>query len=229
MKMIKEYEITRIEEDTSRSLRDLVIVEFALRLKVNGRDHIEFLCTPNNLEELVYGHLFAEGIIQTKADLTELKIQGELAEAVVTPQMSNHPAPARIFLQVQDLFRAVQAFNGQSPLFRKTGGVHSCAIYHGGQRQSFMEDIGRHNAVDKALGHALLAGTDLNQAYLITSGRVSGQTMRKALHSGLPIIISQAAPTDRAVQLARQGHLTLCGFARGRRFNIYSAPERIKL
>ncbi len=230
MQNIKNYEITRIEENASHSLRDLVIVEFALRLKVNGRDQTEFLCSPNNLEELVYGHLLSEGIIQTKADVGNLIIEGGQAEAVVERRLQKRRAcTTKTCLELQELFHTLHVFSGQSALFRKTGGAHSCAIYKDGQEYSFMEDIGRHNAFDKALGHALLADIPLNGAYLLTSGRVSGQTVRKALHSGLTVVISQAAPTHRAVELARQEHLTLCGFARGRRLNIYSAAERIKL
>ncbi len=229
MQIIKEYEIVKIQTDLARSLRDLVIVEFALRLKVNGRNHTNFLCTPNNLKELVCGHLFSEGIIQSKAELTELIIKEDLAEAIVAPQMKKRPARAPYRLAAPDLFAALEAFNEQAVLFRQTGGTHGCAICRGREVHCFLEDMGRHNAIDKALGHALLAGIDLEQAYLITSGRVSEQIIRKALNSGLPLIVSQAAPTHRAVELARQENLTLCGFARGRRLNIYSAAKRITL
>ena len=90
-----------------------------------------------------------------------------------------------------------------------------------------MEDIGRHNAIDKAFGRALLEEWDVSQAFLITSGRVPEDAIKKALTTGLSVVISRSAPTHAAVDLARSSNITLCGFARGRRMNIYSAPERI--
>ncbi len=89
------------------------------------------------------------------------------------------------------------------------------------------QDIGRHTAVDKVIGKAVLGGIDTSRCILICSGRLSSEITLKALHARTPVLVSRAAPTELSVQLARRYLLTLVGFARGRRMNVYSAPERV--
>ena len=130
----------------------------------------------------------------------------------------------------QQVLRGIEQFDSTSEVFATTGGVHSCALSTLEQGICiFMEDIGRHNAFDKVLGQALLDDLDLGQCFLLCSGRVPGYMALKAINAGLPVIISRSAVTTKAVELARQADLTLCGFARGERVNIYAGQERIIL
>ena len=236
MDLVKEYEITRIEKDTIQMVNDKVIVEHNLDLYLNNRLFCKFLCAPNNLEALIYGHLFTQGIIQHRFHVKNLVIHDTLAEVVLKSELDpDNPAfqvdlvhllPMQV-LQADQLFTAVATFDQESSLFASTGGVHSCALCHNDGRRIFMEDIGRHNAIDKAFGRTLLEEWDVSQTFLITSGRVPKDAIIKALTTRLSIVISRSAPTHAAVELARRSNITLCGFARGRRMNIYSAPERI--
>ena len=89
------------------------------------------------------------------------------------------------------------------------------------------EDIGRHTAVDKVIGKALLSGIDPGHCVLFCSGRLSSEITAKAIHARTPVLVSRAAPTDLSVRLARRFLLTLVGFARGKRMNVYSVVERI--
>lgn len=233
MELVKQYEITRIEEGQIRAVQDTLIVEHGMELYVNGKLSARFLCTPDHLQELVYGSLFAQGLIGGCGDVQSLTITGSRAEAVVQNGKTSArreecgKSRQKITFQVQELFEAMEWLGEQSSLFSLTGGVHSCALWHADGRRIFMEDIGRHNAVDKALGRALLENWDLAQCLLLTSGRIPGELITKALHTGVQVIVSRSAPMASAVDLARRHHLTLCGFVRGRRMNIYSAPERI--
>ena len=129
----------------------------------------------------------------------------------------------------RQVLRGIAQFDSTSEVFATTGGVHSCALSTTEGVCVFMEDIGRHNAFDKVLGQALLDGLDLSQCFLLCSGRVPGYMALKAINAGLPVIISRSAVTTKAVELARQADLTLCGFARGERVNIYAGQERIIL
>ena len=121
----------------------------------------------------------------------------------------------------------MEEFRARSQLHRQTGGVHAAALADRKGILVFREDIGRHNAVDKVIGAYLLEGNDFHDKLVLSSGRLSSEILHKAAACGLPIIVSRSAPTDRCVALARERDITLIGFARGRRMNIYSGSERI--
>lgn len=112
-------------------------------------------------------------------------------------------------------------------LFRRTGGAHGAALCNTGQIIAHYEDIGRHNAVDKILGHSFLNRIPLSDKIIAISGRVSSEILIKAARMGIPVIISRSAPTDLAIEMAEYLGVTVAGFARGTKVNIYTHPERI--
>lgn len=126
-----------------------------------------------------------------------------------------------------DLAGLMAAFNGASPVFKATGGVHSCAVCSSDALLLLQEDIGRHNALDKLIGEAMTTGLSLKDKVLLTSGRISSEILLKAARAGLPIVVSRSAPTDLAVREAQKLGITLAGFLRGSRCNVYAWPERI--
>jgi FdhD protein len=123
--------------------------------------------------------------------------------------------------------RLVREFEKRSSLFRSTGGTHSAALADKEKILLFNEDIGRHNAVDKVLGESLLKKTALQDKILISSGRVSSDILLKAWRAKISLIVSRSAPTSLAVELAQKTGLTIVGFARGKRMNVYSYPMRV--
>lgn len=128
--------------------------------------------------------------------------------------------------RVQDLperLREAQA------LFDRTGGLHAAGLFSpDGANQGLFEDVGRHNAVDKLVGHHFLRGAlPLSRSILLLSGRVSFEVMQKALAAGIPIVAAISAPTSLAIAFARDNGQTLVGFLRPGRMNIYTHPERI--
>jgi len=145
-------------------------------------------------------------------------------------QYQRKPAKIKSKLTVKAtvVFNSVNQLNFKAELFRQTGGVHAAAIYKAdGSLVALAEDVGRHNAVDKVIGIAALNQTDFGECFLASSGRLSGDIVFKAAKVGLPIVASLAAALDSGIAMAEIANLTLAGFVRGKRMNIYNASERI--
>ncbi len=132
-------------------------------------------------------------------------------------------------MSLDDIRRLLKTFRNISSLYLETGGVHSAALSDGKEILFFSEDIGRHNAVDKLIGKAFLNGVSVENKILLTSGRVTSEIMTKAGRNRFPILISRAAPSCMAVSYAEDMGITLIGFARGDRMNIYTWPNRIAM
>ena len=122
-----------------------------------------------------------------------------------------------------------EALREAQSLFDRTGGVHAAGRFdESGALVCLREDVGRHNAVDKIVGHALLAGDlPLARAILVVSGRTSFEIMQKGLAAGIPVVVAVGAPSSLAVDLARTFNMSLLGFTRPDGFNVYTGSERV--
>lgn len=130
-------------------------------------------------------------------------------------------------LNARDISKRMKEFIHRSETYQETGGVHSAMLWNDGGPEPFCEDLGRHNAVDKLFGRCLMEGIDVAGKALLTSGRLSSEIALKCARARVPIAISRNAPTSFSVQLAKAVDLTLVGFVRGDRMNVYTCPERI--
>jgi FdhD protein len=152
-----------------------------------------------------------------KASLEQLELRG-------CPVIGPGPemAPEKIY-GLPEKLREAQG------LFEATGGLHAAALFDAeGELVALREDVGRHNATDKLVGWALLEGRlPLGDHAVMVSGRSSFEILQKCLTAGVPIVCAISAPSSLAVDVARRFNITLVGFLRGNRFNVYSAPERV--
>lgn len=154
-----------------------------------------------------------------KASLDAIEIRG-------CPLPSPGPrVDAEVIYGLPDKLREAQG------LFESTGGLHAAGLFTPeGELECLREDVGRHNAVDKLVGWALLDGRlPLADRILLVSGRASYEIMQKALAAGVPMVCAVSAPSSLAVDVAERFGMTLAGFVRGRRFNLYTGPERVLL
>jgi FdhD protein len=144
---------------------------------------------------------------------------------------ARHPKiKSDLTVQAKTILECVNRLNSNAKVFRKTGGVHVAAIYDKeGFEKALAEDVGRHNAVDKVIGAGALNHVDFSMCFLALSGRLTGDIVLKAATMHLPIIASLAAAIDSGITVAKEAGLTLTGFVRGNRMNVYCFPERISL
>lgn len=141
------------------------------------------------------------------------------------------PPNATVKFDPEILCAMPEALRAAQSVFNRTGGLHAAGLFDAqGKLLVLREDVGRHNAVDKVIGWALLQDrVPLSDAALMVSGRGGFEIVQKALAAGIPLLASVSAPSSLAVQLARELHLTLIGFLRGKRFVVYSGEDRLLL
>jgi len=134
---------------------------------------------------------------------------------------------SQITISAPQVFALVNQFQHRSQLYKATGGVHSAALCDTESILLFSEDIGRHNAIDKIFGECILTDLPTQDRIMITSGRISSEILLKVAKRNIPILISKSAPTNLGVKLAADLGITLIGFARGKRMNVYTDSWRV--
>lgn len=243
----------------SRHIKDCVAQEKPLNLFINRSFYATIFCSPSNLKELAVGHLTSEGIMKSTAEIEEVNVKDDVCQvkfissvdAEKRLKLSKHfgrvilsacgvqgsyivprklpKIKLTLKIKANTILDCVKKLNS-APIFRKTGGVHAAAIFEeNGTGVAFAEDIGRHNAVDKAVGMAIMDKADLGKCFLASTGRLTGDMVMKSATAGLPIVASIAAAIDSGIIIAKKANVTLAGFVRGNRMNVYSCPERILL
>jgi FdhD protein len=254
--MKAEIEILQIRDGKALRKRDVVASEIPLTVFLNDTEVATLLTSNSECKSLAVGFLFAEGFLQGKDELsgvfesterkvvrvyTEDKREPDTSKGVITTGCGGGRSYAHYDLEaleiepmedtlqvssevISELMHRLQT---QSVLFRETGGVHSCALAQGDRIVLMKEDIGRHNAMDRILGMCLLEDIPLEDKIMLTSGRASSEIVFKAGRGRIPILVSRSAPTDLAIRIAEQAGITLVGFVRGRRMNVYAHSERI--
>jgi len=234
---------------------DQVAVEEPLEIRIGGEPVAVTMRTPGHDEQLALGFCLTEGLSPTAAappadlaantidveapalDLTNVRrsfytssscgVCGKGALEAVSVEAPRVESDLRIasdlLAELPDRLRESQ------PAFAATGGLHATGLFDAaGELLCLREDVGRHNAMDKVIGWAFLAGRlPLADAILCVSGRLSFELVQKAAVAGCPLLVAVGAPSSLAVDLARDRGITLCGFARAERLNVYSEPWRV--
>ena len=246
-------DVVRVPEGETQ---DVVAVEEPLEIRINGVPVAVTMRTPGHDEELALGFALSEGLRPERArvpdDLAANTVEldapgfdparlarsfytssscgvcgkGALeAVAVEAPRIgSGLTISAKLVAALPDQLRAAQ------PAFEATGGIHATGLFdEHGTLLCLREDVGRHNALDKVIGWAFRAGLlPLDRSILCVSGRLSFELVQKAAVAGCPLLVAVGAPSSLAIELARDRGVTLCGFVRGGRLNLYSEPWRLK-
>ncbi len=227
---------------------DDVALERDVRLVVNGKTIASVKLSPGYEREFAIGYCLGEGFIREKeaiksvevgeAEIRVLADEGALAayERYISSECltgwrtrikeEGIRVGSEARFSAEEIFKNMRRMQKQSELWRRTGGVHSAALVCG-ERFLLVEDVSRHVAIDKVIGLAAEAGIDFGRSYILTSGRMPGDMVIKAARVGVPLIASRTAPIFSGILAAERTGLTLIGFVRGRRMNIYTHAWRV--
>jgi FdhD protein len=230
------------------------IVETPVSLTVNGDVWLTFMCTPVNLEAMSLGFLYNEGILESMDEVEDVRVceHGDNVDVWLNRSVEQPTSWRRTsgctggITAVDALARIDVSFSGnelQIPpeaighlvemlfesqeLYRETGGVHTSALSDGKKIVLVAEDIGRHNTLDKIAGLCLMNDVWPEQRILITTGRISSEMLQKAARMQAPILISRTSPSSLSIEMAERYGITLIGYARTHRFNVYSNSQRV--
>lgn len=237
----------RVHGGKAEEVKGEVVREQPLVIYVNGQKFVTLLCSPLKLDCLVVGYLWLEKVIASldeieRLDVSEVDGQADVTltrevelptERILTsgcgggitfridPRLFSRVEsglkvrPAQLFERMKDLFAA--AVN-----YRASRGIHGAALSDAGGLLVVAEDVGRHNAVDKIKGEALLKGIPTTDRILLSTGRISSEMLLKAARMGIPLAASRTSPTEMAVSLAEQLGITVVGYLRPESLNVYA-------
>jgi len=246
----------RVVDGETYPLEESVAVEEPLEIQINGQPWITTMRTPGHDRELALGLLYSEGLLSDLAEIDQIHVEdnviliggdisieghsrgfvrssscGVCGRASLDAILARHPPaiPSEGFsISSDSLDSLLMQMRTKQSVFDTTGGVHAVALFSEmSDITELAEDVGRHNAMDKVIGRTLTQLPLSNLGFLL-SGRVSFEMVQKAVMVGSPCIVAIGAPTTLAVDLARQHGLTLIGFLRDGRFNVYCGANRIR-
>lgn len=252
MEVIKKSTIKKYKNNEFIEVDDELIVEFPFEIFVNDHRLATLMATPKSLKCLAIGYLFSEGLISNDNDINEILLNKnnnayiytndnidlscDGTNRIRTTGCGNGTMPRNFisnynkFIKNNDLKISVELINkmesqllSDSELFLRTGGVHNTSLWSlKGEKIIFHEDVGRHNTIDKIIGDSILNNISLSDKVLFTSGRISSEMLIKSANAGICILVSRSTVTTIAKEIADKIGLTLIGFARKNRFNVYS-------
>lgn len=229
----------QVREGRPFEIDDPVIREETFTLRANGNVIARIVASSDQLRELAAGFVVSQGLTGCVRDVSVagdvIDVDAEIAWDAVTEIVS---AGARGFfrdpprvsssleMSVEEVYAITQEIETEK--WRQTGAVHCSVLYSGGEIVARASDVGRHNTVDKVIGHAVLHGIDRSQCAIGCTGRQPRDMVTKAAHAGIPIIISRAASTEQGIRTAWDTGITLICFSRKGRFTVYTHPGRIR-
>ena len=228
-----------------------VIQELTLSVHLHGKPLANIACAGIHLKELTLGFLRSEKIIARSNDIKNIKIAKNIANVILKNKKDPPPlavkniassgargktniellmpliVPADFNIRTKTVLKLMDGLLNGSVVHNQTGGTHCSALAIGRKIVALREDIGRHNTIDMLGGYSLLKNINLSGAAILTTGRISSEIVYKVWNMGIPVIISHSAPTANAVKLSSEANITLIGYVRGGKINIYSHERRV--
>jgi formate dehydrogenase accessory protein FdhD len=249
LKMFKQVPAVKFEGTPSKVV-ETVVNDEEIEITINNSVSRRFSISPNSLKEFTVGYLLGEGLTGSVDNITEIKIEGRNITAEIdlidfdirkelvvgsdcfggwrTKIEFVGKVESDYKITKETIFRAFSKLKEESKVWKRTGGTHIAGLV---SEDKFIaiEDVSRHVAVDKVIGAGALENFDFSKSFIAYSGRMPADMLIKIARVGIPIIASNAAPTSSGVAVAEQARVTMIGFVRDERFNVYTHPHRISL
>jgi len=241
--MIHNHHAIQVTGGIPKETDDAVVIEDRFDLLLNDRPVTTMVASRDQLRELGAGYVISEGLVRCVDKVTldgdrilvysdtgcDLKWKRQETgssggQSFISPAQT---VVSDVRVTPDDVIAITREI--ETELWRKTGGVHCSVLFCNGRLLARSSDVGRHNTVDKLVGHAALNRIDLFRCVIGCTGRQPAGMIRKSANAGIPIIISRAATTDKGIVEAEAAGITLIGFSRGDRFTIYTHPSRVVL
>ncbi len=239
--MIKNIVVLKWNNDSKNFLveKDTVCVEENYELYIDDKYITRISASPSNLKELGVGYAVSEGYLQPETikkvileDDNIIVIKKNIKCAMNSLQKNDleyssanttNKSYKTYTLYLETISKIMNYMSEIKGIWEITGGTHwACLFDFKGDEIITIEDIGRHNAVDKVIGHSILNNISLANKILVSSGRTSYNMVKKVVTSNIPVLLSKSPSTDKGINLARKNNIVLIGFARKNRFTVYS-------
>jgi FdhD protein len=236
-------EYTRVNDKVTR-VKERIVTEVAISIIVNGEHFATGLITPMMEEEFVVGHLFTEGVIDNIDDIKSMTIKDGIADVSLnlgTGKQKCSPQITSDFkVKKEDIFKGIEAIL-HSRLYEETRAIHSAGLFkQGAEPVCITEDVGRHNALDKVIGYALMKKIDFGNTFAASTGRMVADMVLKICVANIPVVATKTAVTKSGLEMGASCGVTIIGFVRAQGMNlksgeavdkremrIYTNPERI--
>ncbi|MBQ6100399.1 MAG: formate dehydrogenase accessory sulfurtransferase FdhD [Methanobrevibacter sp.] len=244
---VEEIDAINFKNGTAESAKEKVVQDETITLTINNEISRSLSAIEDSLEEFAVGYLFNENMVKSLDDIKHIEVKGTQINAEIDDTLLKtnetvlcsdsaggwrskikdvNPVKSNFKVHVNELIDRIEELKDNAEIWQATGGTHVAGIVF---KDNFIvkEDVSRHVAVDKVIGYGLLHDFDLSQSYVIYSGRMPADMVIKMTRAGVPILASNAAPANSGYNIAKKGNITLVGFLRGQRCNIYNNQNRI--
>lgn len=242
-KMFQKTKIIKVNHQ-AREVEDLVALDAKMELLVNGEKLGKFYLSPDDLEDFTLGYLMDEQYIKSQDDVREIKFVSKSIQVILKGyedfqkddlacydgwfhrEQTIPSIESDLKVEKEKILQAYDLLIEKAEVWSKTGGTHVAALV---DETHFIvrEDVSRHVAVDKVIGAGLKEFLDFSECFLVCSGRIPPDRVVKLANVGIPIMVTKAAPTVEGLRIGEEAGITLVGFLRNGRFNIYTHPDRI--
>ena len=244
---IEEIDAINYKNGKATEAKEKVVKDETITLTINGEISRSLSAIEDSLEEFAVGYLFNENMVNSMDAIKKIEVDGVMINAEIDDTLLKtnetvlcsdsaggwrskiktvNPVESDFQVSASELISRIEELKDNAAIWQATGGTHVAGIVY---KDQFIvkEDVSRHVAVDKVIGYGLLHDFDMSHSYVIYSGRMPADMVIKMTRVGVPILASNAAPANSGYNIAKKGNITLVGFLRGQRCNVYNNQNRV--